>query len=110
MRYMKNVGDCGEEFAARMLETQGFRVIERNYMTGYGEIDIIASRDGILHFIEVKTRTSDKYGFPSDSITEEKRKRMRRAAECYLSRRRAFWRETSVDVFEIMIGLIENCI
>ena len=69
MRYRKNVGDSGEDFAARILEESGYQIIERNYSTRYGEIDIIAFRDGVLHFIEVKTRTGMEYGFPSEAIT-----------------------------------------
>lgn len=110
MRYMKNIGDSGEEFAARILEEMGFTVLERNFHTQYGEIDIVASRDGILHFIEVKTRTSNNYGFPADAVTETKKKKLKKAAEIYMSRRRPFWRGYTMDVFEVMANLIEDCI
>ena len=53
VRYKKNVGDNGEDFAARLLADSGYEILERNYRTKYGEIDIIACRDGVLHFIEV---------------------------------------------------------
>jgi len=109
MRYRKNVGDSGEDFAARILEESGYQIIERNYSTRYGEIDIIAFRDGVLHFIEVKTRTGMEYGFPSEAITEVKRTRIRRTAESYISRRKTFWRSISFDVFEVMSELIIDC-
>ena len=110
MRYRKNVGDLGEEFASKMLENSGFRVIERNFVTRVGEIDIIALKEGVIHFIEVKTRTGDQYGYPSDSVTKTKQDRIRKAAEYYMQRRRLKWRNVSFDVYEIMTGLIENCI
>ncbi len=110
MRYTKNIGDNGETFAAKILEEQGFRILERNFFSQHGEIDIVAVKDCTLHFIEVKTRTSDSYGFPSDSITEAKKKRMKKSAECYMSRRRPFWRGYTIDVFEVMTNLIENCV
>lgn len=109
MRHKKNIGDSGEDFAARVLEESGYQIIERNYSTRYGEIDIIALRDGILHFIEVKTRTSADFGYPAEAVTETKITRIRRTAECYISRRRAFWRSISFDVFEIMTELIVDC-
>lgn len=110
MRYRKNIGDCGEEFAAKMLENSGYEIMERNFWTKTGEIDIIARKDGVLHFIEVKTRTNDKYGLPSESITENKKYKMRRTAELYLNSRKLYWKNVSIDVYEIMSGLIEDCV
>ncbi|MBR0309074.1 MAG: YraN family protein [Mogibacterium sp.] len=109
MRYRKNVGDYGEEFAALLLENSGFRVIERNYAIKAGEIDIIAIKDGTIHFIEVKTRTGNQYGYPSDSVNRIKQQRIRRAAESYLSSRRLRWNRVAFDVYEIMTNHIEDC-
>lgn len=109
MRYLKNVGDIGEQFAAEILSNSGYEIIGRNYMTKRGEIDIIALRDGILHFIEVKTRNGDQYGTPAESVTRVKQQRMRRAAEQYIQGRRLYWRNVSFDVFEITANLIEDC-
>ncbi|PAF45886.1 YraN family protein [Helicobacter sp. 11S02629-2] len=50
-----------EAVGKAFLETKGFKIIESNYYTRYGEIDIIASRDGVLHFIEVKYSKTDPY-------------------------------------------------
>lgn len=109
MRYRKNVGDCGEEFAAQLLTNAGFRIIERNYSTKAGEIDIIALKDGVIHFVEVKTRNGDLYGFPSESVTAEKQRRIRKAAKLYIQSRRMEWKHVSFDVYEIMTDLIEDC-
>lgn len=109
MRYRKNVGDIGEDFAAKLLENSGYRIIARNFATKQGEIDIIALKDGVMHFIEVKTRTGSQYGYPSDSITKVKQDRIRKAAKSYLSNRRLQWKSISFDVYEIMTDLIEDC-
>lgn len=109
MRYRKNVGDIGEDFAAKLLENAGFQILERNYFTKVGEIDIIAVRDGVIHFIEVKTRNGDQYGYPSEAVTITKQNRIRKAAELYLQRRRMTWQKISFDVYEIMTDLIEDC-
>ena len=109
MRYRKNVGDIGENFAADLLVNSGFQIIERNYRTKAGEIDIIAIRDGVLHFVEVKTRTCDQYGYPSEAVTAAKQLRIKKAAEQYLQGRRMQWNRISFDVCEIMTELIEDC-
>lgn len=109
MRYKKTIGDSGEEFAAKVLTESGYQILERNYSTRYGEIDIIALKDGVLHFIEVKTRTSIDYGYPAEAVTEAKISRIRRTAESYITRRRAVWRYISFDVFEVMTELILDC-
>ena len=108
-RYCKDIGDSGEEFAAFILELNGFCVLERNFRTSIGEIDIIATKDGILHFIEVKTRTEDVYGRPAEAVTENKARVIRKVAECYLGKRRVTWKRISFDVFEVMTNLIEDC-
>ena len=109
MRYKKNVGDIGEEFASKLLANAGYRILERNYACKAGEIDIIAVKDGVLHFVEVKTRNSMKYGYPSESVTRIKQERIRKAAKQYLQSRRLEWQNVSFDVYEIMTELIENC-
>ena len=109
MRYRKNVGDIGEQFATKMLALSGYNVIAKNYVVNGGEIDIIAIKNGVMHFIEVKTRTGDEYGYPADSVTEIKQKRIRNAARQYLSSRRGNWTDVSFDVFEVMVNHIEDC-
>ena len=108
-KYCKNVGNAGEEFAARVLEDAGYVILERNYRTKIGEIDIIALKDGVMHFIEVKTRNGNQYGYPSESISTAKQSRIRKTAELYLQRRRMKWQKISFDVYEIMTDLIEDC-
>ena len=109
MRYRKNVGDIGENFAADLLSNSGYQIIERNYRTKAGEIDIIAIKDGTLHFVEVKTRNGDQYGYPSEAVTATKQMHIRKVAEQYLQGRRMHWNRVSFDVYEIMTELIEDC-
>ena len=108
-KYCKNVGNAGEEFAARVLEDAGYVILETNYRTKIGEIDIIAVRDGVLHFIEVKTRSGDEFGYPADAVTDSKQNTIRRSADLYMSRRKLMWRSVSLDVMEVTFNLIEDC-
>ena len=109
MRYRKNVGDFGEDFAVQLLTNSGFSILQRNFYTKVGEIDIIATKDGVLHFIEVKTRNGDQYGYPSEAVSLTKQNRIRKSAEIYLQNRRITWQKISFDVYEIMTDLIEDC-
>jgi len=68
----RKIGDIGEEVECKYLETKGFRVREHNYLRKGGEIDIVASKEGILVFVEVKTRFSYTYGLPEESVTPQK--------------------------------------
>jgi len=77
----KNTGSKGEEMASVYLEQNGFKIIERNWRFRHWEVDIIASRNNRLHFFEIKTRTSAKYGRPEESIGYKKMKNLKNAAE-----------------------------
>ena len=80
----KKLGQAGEDRAARYLEKQGYRIIERNYSAPYGEIDLIAMHQGELVFVEVKTRKSDAFGAPELAVNPRKQQRMIRAALGYI--------------------------
>ena len=78
-------GRWGEERAARFLRLHGWHIEESNYSCRFGEIDLIASRRGILAFVEVKTRKDDSRGEAREFVTAAKRQRLRAAASCWLS-------------------------
>lgn len=82
-KYNRNLGDFGECAAAEYLKSEGYEILARNFRAAHGEIDIVARDGGFLVFVEVKTRSSEKYGFPSEAVDYNKRKHMRLAAEEY---------------------------
>lgn len=77
-------GREGEDLACKLLLEKGFRIIERNFRFGKGEIDIIARDGETLVFVEVKYRQNLEYGEPEYAITPLKVRQIRRIAECYL--------------------------
>lgn len=79
-------GRLGEEYAARLLEREGYRILSRNFHTRYGEIDLIAQKGEILAFIEVKTRAADSFSRPAAAVSRQKQSRIILAAEGYLQR------------------------
>lgn len=84
MNIQKQVGDCGEQAAAEYLEKQGYIILARNFRTGHGEVDIIARQENVLVFVEVKTRSSNQYGYPEHSVTPRKRRHILSSAEEYI--------------------------
>ncbi len=80
----KLLGREGEDLAARFLMKQGYRILERNYSTRSGEIDLVALHDGAVVFVEVKTRTSHAFGAPELAVNPRKQQRMVKAALAYI--------------------------
>jgi putative endonuclease len=78
------LGQEGEDLAARFLIKHGYTIIERNYRTRSGEIDLIARHEGHVVFVEVKTRTTNAYGPPELAVTPRKQIRMIKAALGYI--------------------------
>ena len=76
-------GKEGEKLAVSYLESQGYKIIEKNFKKRYGEIDIIAQKEDVLIFIEVKTRWSKKYGLPEEAVTSWKLKSVIKTAQYY---------------------------
>jgi len=81
-----DTGSRGEDRAVFYLQKRGYRILERNYRNRLGEIDIIALEKGTIVFIEVKTRTSDSFGFPFEAVTKRKREKMKNVALLYLKK------------------------
>src|SRR5690606_24049627 len=81
----KKLGDYGEYLARGILEKEGYVILERNYRTRYGELDLVAGEGETLVFIEVKTRTGQSYGSGAAALTRTKQRHMIRAALSYLS-------------------------
>lgn len=83
---MRNItlGKLGEDKAVEFLRKNGYKIIERNYRTKIGEIDIIAKRKREIVFIEVKTRSSDICGLPEESVNQRKIKKIENIAYLYL--------------------------
>ena len=79
----KSLGSLGEELAVKQLKNNGYRILEQNFRSKFGEIDIIAQNDNDLVFIEVKTRWSKSFGPPEEAITPWKIRRIIKAGEYF---------------------------
>lgn len=115
----KQLGDAGEEIAARELTRRGYTVRERNWRCPEGELDIIAELGEWLVFVEVRTRRGDRFGTPEESITLAKRAHLIAAAQAYLQAQSLQDRDWRIDVVAvemssrgelIRVDVIENAI
>ena len=97
------LGALGETVAAAHLEAQGLRVVDCNFRTRYGEVDIIAEDAGTLVFVEVKTRRSLAFGTPEESVTPRKRARLAKVAAAYLQLHGLEQRNWRIDVVGVAL-------
>ena len=98
-----DTGMQGEALARRHLEEQGFAIMETNWRRGKYEVDIIAYREGLIVFAEVKTRNSTDYGNPEEFVDRKKQKAYIRLADAYVTKHR---REEEVHVRQVRLGEI----
>lgn len=87
-RGSRGVGQRWESLAVKRLAAAGYAIRERNFRGRTGEIDVIGEEGGVLCFIEVKGRSGTGFGHPAEAVTAEKQRRVARAAQEYLRRRR----------------------
>jgi len=99
----QELGRIGEAHAARYLASRGYRIRERNFRAAAGEVDIVAEHDGLLAFIEVKARSSERFGGPSESVTSWKRARIAQVADAYIAAREGRERAMRFDIVEVFL-------
>jgi putative endonuclease len=102
MTHHKETGNKGELIAEAYLIEKKFSIIAKNWRYKHLEIDIIASINKRLHFVEVKTRTNAKFGLPEESISQAKMNHLKRAAEAYLYKHPE-WLKIQFDVIAITL-------
>jgi putative endonuclease len=122
----KEIGRIGEDIACRFLMKRGYQVIERNYLKKCGEIDVVARKDRVVHFVEVKTVSCenpnakshlDKYR-PEDNLHFYKLSRLKKVIQIYLVQRRVSldWQFDVITVLyyslnqEARVEFLENLI
>ena len=102
------IGEIGERAAERALRQAGGRVLARNYRTKYGEIDLIVLFSGTVAFVEVKARSGDGHGTPSEAVDKAKQARIARAAMLYLAENPEYERRARFDVVEVFRGEVRH--
>ena len=106
-QFNRRVGKEGEDITAKYLSDKGYKILERNYHTRFGEIDLIASKNNVLAFVEVKLKHGDDFGTPEEMIGNSKLSQVQRMAEFYLMDKpdmAKIYKTYSIDAVCIMMG------
>ncbi|MCH6555855.1 MAG: YraN family protein [Chloroflexi bacterium] len=98
MTSRKDLGDFGERVAKAHLESKGYRILATNFRVREGEVDIVAERDGVVAFVEVKTRRSGGPGTGEDAVDARKRLRLVRGAAAWMHEQPRGIRRARFDV------------
>ena len=101
----QNWGKFGEDMAAKFLERQGFQIVERNFRTRWGEIDLIVQKGEHLHFVEVKTRLIPDYGRPEEAVHRFKKQRLLATAKMYVAWRAPTQPYYQIDIVSILLNM-----
>ncbi len=99
----KQVGRLGEQLASQFLQEQGYQILQRNFYTKRGEIDIIARQQRQIIFVEVKTRTNETFGTPAEAVNTAKKKHIYQTAKYYAYQTKQEGKEMRFDVVEVWI-------
>ena len=104
-------GTGGEILAVNFLKKKKYKILETNFSNHVGEIDIIAEKDGVIVFVEVKRRQTLQYGRPIEAVDTRKQNKIRKVAEIYLMLKNKTLADVRFDVIEILgdeINHVEN--
>lgn len=104
----RNKGARGEEIASEHLTGKGYEIIERNFQTKFGEIDIIAKKDGVLVFVEVKLKVGERFGSPEEMVGKGKINKVKRMSVIYLKGKEVRCRMDVVAVVLDSEGRVER--
>jgi putative endonuclease len=102
-RKKQKLGELGEELAAKYLRKNGYRIIQQNFKSKFGEIDIVAREKKVLVFVEVKTRIGSFGGHPEEAISQAKIKHLKKAAYYYCLTHKSLPEGLRIDVVAITL-------
>ncbi len=100
MAQHNETGKSGEDFAVNFLKENGHEVLAQNFRYGQAEIDIVSKHANLIVFTEVKTRSSDKYGFPEQAVSKVKQNHISKAASFFMEKR-GFKNEVRFDILSL---------
>ena len=100
-RYNLDFGKTSESEAAEFLKNQGYKIVELNYRSIFGEIDIVATEARVLCFIEVKSRSTPAFGLPKEAVNRRKQHKLSQSALAYLKERQLLNQSCRFDVLAL---------
>ncbi len=104
MTYQREIGNKGEQIAADHLKDKGYQLLDHNFHTRYGELDLVMLDKGMVVFVEVKTRTSETFGSPEESITSSKMEHIQNTGLLWLQEHEESPEDWRIDVVSILLN------
>ena len=95
------LGSWGEESALKFLKSKGYKILAKNYKSNLGEIDIVARDKDTICFVEVKTRSSDKFGLPQEALSNFKQRQIAKTALSFLKENKLLDKKARFDVIAL---------
>ena len=106
--YNKDLGSFGEALARDYLISKGYKILNMNFRNKFGEIDIICKKNNLLIFCEIKSRYSNSFGSPIESITCYKQKQIIKLSELYLISKKYYNFNVRYDIIEVIFNTITS--
>ena len=106
--YNKDIGSFGEALARDYLISKGYKILNMNFRNKFGEIDIICKKNNLLIFCEIKSRYSNSFGSPIESITCYKQKQIIKLSELYLISKKYYNFNVRYDIIEVIFKSITS--
>lgn len=105
-KYNKEIGTHGESIAKNFLLTNGYKILDMNFRNKYGEIDIICKLNNLIIFCEIKSRYTNSFGSPIESITYYKQKQIIKLSQIYIIKNKFLDYNVRYDIIEIIFNNI----
>jgi len=104
----QQIGQLGERAAQKYLQNKGYAIIEQNYYSRFGEIDIVAKEGERFVFVEVKTRTNVNYGLPEQSVGRRKHSKVSKTIQDYFWKKKIVTENYRFDVIAVFLNMTTN--
>ena len=97
-------GELGERIAERWLRRRGWRIVQRRFRSGHRDIDLVAERDGLVAFVEVKARRGQRFGDPVEAVNWKKQRELGRSARVWIARHGRAPEAYRFDVIGVLVA------
>jgi putative endonuclease len=98
------LGELGERIAERWLRSKGWRIVQRRFRSGHRDIDLVAERDGVVAFVEVKARRGAGFGGPVEAVNWRKQRELGRSARVWVDRHGRQYDAYRFDVIGVLVA------
>ncbi len=96
-------GELGERLAVRWLEKSGWKILARRFRSGRRDIDVVAERDGLIAFVEVKARSGSEFGDPVEAVHRRKQRELTKSAQVWIDRHGRLGEYYRFDVMGVLV-------